>query len=159
MLINSSNIDDYLKRFFDGETTRAEEEELSRYFREEKSLSRENERYREMFAWIDAGMPEERVEKPKRRVLVFKRAAVWWSSVAAIALLALICVTLVMNRKGEAAHFSQSDSYSGSYVENKGMKITDVSSIIYEIKSTLKDVDDMEREIADLNFDFPDLVL
>ena len=155
MQINGSNINDYLKRFFDGETTCAEETELCRYFREEKRLPEGLEQYRRMFAWIEAGMTETGLESSKKRPTVLKKSVIWWSAAVAACIVAVVVTTFSVGSDDDPSLLSRNEIYYGSYVETQVGKNTDISAIMPEIESTLKEVEEMERELANLNFDNP----
>lgn len=155
MQINNSNIREYLERFLEGETTCAEESEMCRYLRTTESLPADLEGYRQMFAWIDEGMPElgESSSKRVRKLRIIRRVLAWGlSSAAVIALL----ITFVLDYHQNAEQRELEARFYGSYVENRGYKNTDISAIMPEIESTLKDVNQMEQELAHLNFDNPD---
>lgn len=87
-----------IARFLDGATTVAEEERMARYFRETADVPEEWRVYRDMFAYMDDGMPLGAVPDfdgvseaaPVRR----RRAVLWWGAgaVAAAAAAALLLV-------------------------------------------------------------------
>ena len=54
--IDPNNIAELLRRFFDGETTCAEEKALEKYFTSDTPLPPELEPYRDMFGWYASGM-------------------------------------------------------------------------------------------------------
>lgn len=148
MIIYGDNINQYLDKFFNGETTRAEEIELGRYFRETPSLPAELSPYKAMFRWIDDGMPE---TYNKRKPKILRSAFVWITSAAA--LIAFV-VTIALNKQ----HTSIDPEliYKGSYVERNSIKNENIAAIMPEIQSTIKQVDEMQQEFEHLNFDSPD---
>lgn len=157
MQITNSTIHYYLTRYFDGETTCAEEAAIVRYFKEEKHLPDNLQDYKAMFVWIDAGMPEGtmRTEKKHYRGTIWS-SAIWWLSSAAV--LALI-ITVASGLRHNVPEMSPEEHYRGSYVQKNGVITDNIVAIMPDIKSTLKQVDDMEKELDNLNFDNPDFII
>ena len=55
MELTNKNIEEYINRFLDGETTNAEEQAIYRFFRTGKVPAHLKE-YAPMFAWYEGGM-------------------------------------------------------------------------------------------------------
>ena len=62
MEVTKNNIEEYIRRFMEGETTNAEEQAIYRFFRA-KEVPEHLKPYTEMFAWYEEGMPEEELSK------------------------------------------------------------------------------------------------
>lgn len=129
-MITRSNIDEYVERFFNGDTTADEEEAIYRYFATER-IPRHLRRYKKMFAWYADKMPYDPYSmlsiKQKRR-----EKAVFWSAAATIiAIVASLSFVLVNNK---AAIQREYKIYEGSYVEINGRKIEDLRIILPQIR-------------------------
>lgn len=79
------HIANILNRFFNGESTLAEEEELGRYFATH-DVDEDWKAYKQMFAYFDGGMKD---EKPAATVVKVRRVK-WWRYAAAAAVVALM---------------------------------------------------------------------
>lgn len=79
------HIESLLELFMQGETSLEQECELSKYFANTTSIPEEWEAYREMFAYIDAGMPLME-EKPKRNIT----RPIWALIAAAVVAIAIM---------------------------------------------------------------------
>lgn len=158
MQINNSNIDEYLDRFFEGRTTCAEESEMMQYFRTSEVPER-LEAYKPMFAWIESGMPESDKEvKPKRPTIIWKTLTWWLSAAAVVAILVSVAMTFEP-QSGNQSISTLEALYRGSYVENNGVRNSNIAAIMPEIKSTLEAVDEMEYEIANMNFENIEVII
>lgn len=60
-MYNEKQIRQLLTRFMEGQTTVEEEQEIARWFAARREVAPDLEDYRQMFAYFDAGMPEEDV--------------------------------------------------------------------------------------------------
>ena len=60
-MYNEKQIRQLLTRFMEGHTTVEEEQEIARWFAARREVAPDLEDYRQMFAYFDAGMPEEDV--------------------------------------------------------------------------------------------------
>lgn len=142
--INKSNIDSLLERFFEGETSRAEERALEEFFAG-KDVPEHLEVYRPMFAWYSAGMPEEsKADRPKRARLLSSPRLWWVSGAAAVAVVAAIGWN----------HFRVSSNaellaacHEGSYVEINGVVYTDINDIYSNIKAINLEAEALELEL------------
>lgn len=85
--VKYDNIHELLDRFFDGNTTCAEEKALEEYFASGAPVPPDCEQYRAMFGWYASGMDESLLpdkSKPKRRKM---KVMAWIASSAAAAAL------------------------------------------------------------------------
>ncbi len=139
--MNSRKIRDIEKlviRFFDGETTLAEERRLYRLF-SRKGLPRELEKYRPVFAAFGSMQAGE--GHRARLVPVFWRAA---CGVAA-ALLLLLGVSAYIDYREDKA---LARLYEGSYVIENGVRTDDLSRIQDDIRQALADAERVEERVG-----------
>ena len=134
-MMKEKEIQQMIERFLNGETTNAEEQMLYDYFAGE-DVSPELMQYREMFRWYSAGMPE---DKGKKRSLPLRR------------ILALAASVLLLVGIGFGIHRYQQQQaeyalYEGSYIIRNGVKITDISKILPELKATEQKVSEMIKQ-------------
>ena len=92
MKLTQKNIEEYIDRFLEGETTNDEERAIYRFFREEKVPVHLQE-YAPMFAWYEGGMQEETVITKKRFHLPIE---VWSIGIAAMITIIKLPTTLPM---------------------------------------------------------------
>ena len=124
-----------IERFLDGATTNAEEQMLYDYFAGE-DIAPELMQYRDMFRWYSAGMPE---MKAKQRRMPLRR------------ILALAASVLLLVGIGFGIHRYQQQQaeyalYEGSYIIRNGVKTTDISKILPELKATEQSVSEMMKQ-------------
>lgn len=139
--MNSRKIRDIEKlviRFFDGETTLAEERRLYRLF-SRKGLPRELEKYRPVFAAFGSMQAGE--GHRARLVPVFRRAV---CGVAAAVLLLLGVWTYIDYREDKAL----ARLYEGSYVIENGVRTDDLSRIQDDIRQALADAERVEERVG-----------
>lgn len=139
-----NNLDDMLRRFFDGETTCAEDKMLEQYFCSNPDIPQNYLQYRNMFCWYASGMDETKlptapvsaVKMPR----LTKQIVVWWTSVAA-ALALLIGL-------GYNVFLSQSTfAPRGSYIVRDSYIITGTDEIESVIDATFAEGNCLEDEI------------
>lgn len=157
--IDPDNIAELLRRFFDGETTCAEEKALEEYFTSDMPLTPELEPYRDMFGWYASGMdlsslPSEKPElavtvsqpapsRPKTRRRI--RPMIWWSSAAA-----MVVLTIGLTWQHKTVQFTPAESqsiYAGSYIVRDGHKITGDAEILGVVQATLLEGSCLDNEI------------
>ncbi len=130
MIINRSNIDEYVERFFNGDTSAGEEEAIYRYFATER-IPWHLRHYKKMFAWYAEKMPYDPSEilsiKQKRR-----EKAIFWSAAAAVAAIVASLAFVLVN--SNTAIQREYKIYEGSYVEIDGRKIKDLRIIMPQIR-------------------------
>lgn len=144
MELNKKNIEDYIDRFLEGETTNAEEQAIYRFFRTSEVPPHLKE-YAPMFAWYEGGMqggPEPKLveetecglqpasasdKKPFRlRIPV----AAWSAGIAAMMVVALGLGLLFYSGNDLPVHSEDWSCYEGSYIEVGGKRITDIKQIL-----------------------------
>ena len=142
MEVTKNNIEEYIRRFMEGETTNAEEQAIYRFFRTEE-VPEHLKPYTEMFAWYEEGMPEEELSKPKAQALWKRIPLEIWSTGIAAMLVVGIGLGIVLSF-GDNQHEDWS-CYEGSYVEVDGKRITDIETILPIILETLKGAEEIEQ--------------
>ena len=118
-----------IERFLEGATTNAEEQILYDYFNS-KDIAESLERYRVMFQWYAAGIPEQKAKHHKRTYAK-------WLAIAASMLL-LVCIGF-----GYRYYQEQQELYAiyeGSYIIRDGIKNTDIRQILPELQATEQEV-------------------
>lgn len=153
--IFKGNLDNLLKRFFDGETTCAEEKLLQDYFCNNNSIPKQYECYREMFHWYASGMDDNllpdssltnefssKVSKKRPKIsIIFRKVSAWISVAAAVAIL------ISMWWHHQNRNSTNYSMYAGSYVEYDGIIITGEDEIMKNIEATLSDGYCLDAEI------------
>ena len=144
MEITNKNIEEYIQRFMEGETTNAEEQAIYRFFHTNE-VPEHLKPYTDMFAWYEEGMPEEKIPKPKTRPLWKRIPLELWSMGIAAMLVIGIGLGIVLSF-GDSTNEEWS-CYEGSYVEVNGKRITDVEAIMPIILETLAEAEEIEKGI------------
>lgn len=146
MEITNKNIEEYILRFMEGETTNAEEQAIYRFFHTEE-VPEHLKPYTDMYAWYEEGMPEEKLPKPKTRPLWVRIPLELWSMGIAAMLVIGIGLGIVLSF-GDSTNEEWS-CYEGSYVEVNGKRITDVKTIMPIILKTLAEAEAIEKGIEE----------
>lgn len=155
MEINKTNINEYLNKFFEGETNREEERALSEFFRNAKSLSGELEEYREMFQWLDSGMREEELPEINKHRVLFNNKILWIISAAVIMIFVFMSGYFIGYN---SSPHNPEIIFRGSYVCHGNFKNNNIKDIMPEIRNTLDQIDEMKEEIDNLNIETKDLL-
>lgn len=144
MTINHDNIDELLARFFEGNTSCAEDKALQQFFTTQ-AIPLRLKQYIPMFRWYADGMPEQNavsVSAPAPAKPVVKK---WISGVAAS-----VAVTLAAGwslSAGNQGNRISGSAYEGSYSEVNGVIMTDFDDIKSEIKITELEATLLELEL------------
>lgn len=146
MEITNKNIEEYIQRFMEGETTNAEEQAIYRFFHTEV-VPEHLKPYADMFAWYEEGMPEEKLPTPQARPLWKRIPLELWSMGIAAVLVIGIGLGIVLSF-GDSTNEEWS-CYEGSYVEVNGKRITDVKTIMPIILETLAEAEAIEKGIEE----------
>lgn len=136
MEIDKRNIEDYINRFLEGETTNAEEQAIYRFFRT-GDVPPHLVEYAPMFAWYEGGMQgepgEQRVEEP-RHIKKHKRLnipiAALSAGIAAMVVVFLGLGLLFYSDNDAPGNMEDWACYEGSYIEVGGKRITDIKQIL-----------------------------
>ena len=146
MEITNKNIEEYIQRFMEGETTNAEEQAIYRFFHTEE-MPEHLKHYTDMFAWYEEGMPEEKLPKPQARPLWKRIPLELWSMGIAAMLVISIGLGIVLSF-GDSTNEEWS-CYEGSYVEVNGKRFTDIETIMPIILETLAEAEAIEKGIEE----------
>lgn len=147
MKVTHKNIEEYILRFMEGETTHAEEQAIYRFFRTEQ-VPEHLKSYTPMFAWYEGGMKEEAtsVDAPESPMVpLWKRVSVrvWSMGIAAMLTVGIGLGVLLTWGEDERNEWA---CYEGSYVEVNGKRITDIGQIMPHILETLARAERIEKE-------------
>ena len=93
-MYNEKQIRQLLTRFMEGHTTVEEEQEIARWFAARREVAPDLEDYRQMFAYFDAGMPEEDVAVTP--VAAGRSSSVARSIALRVAMIAAACVAVAV---------------------------------------------------------------
>ena len=147
MELTNKNIEEYIHRFMEGETTNAEEQAIYRFFRS-GDVPEHLKVYAPMFAWYEEGMPEEKKTEDStiKRKTIWKRIplGVWSMGIAAMLVVGIGLGILSGLDKDMDDEWS---CYEGSYVMINGKRITDEKKIMPIILETLAEAERMEKEM------------
>jgi len=152
MINETENIKTLLNRFFEGETSNADEQTLYRYFAGD-NLPDELAGYKPVFQYFETGLAAEAEampsdDKPLARRIVMRRWYVW-SGLAAAVLAGVIYLV-------SYSRTDTFDPYEGSYIVRGGVKITDTRRIRPEIERTyraaMEQQEAMERLINEATY-------
>ena len=147
MDLTNKNIEEYIHRFMEGETTNAEEQAIYRFFRS-GDVPEHLKVYAPMFAWYEEGMPEEKKEMPieTKTKTFWKRIplGVWSMGIAAML---VIGIGLGILSGLDNDMDDEWSCYEGSYVMINGKRITDEKKIMPIILETLAEAERMEKEM------------
>ena len=149
MEITNKNIEEYIHRFMEGETTNAEEQAIYRFFRN-GNVPEHLKPYTEMFIWYEEGMPEGIKEQPKQDAPkpFWKRIPLeFWSMGIAAMLVVGIGLGIVLSF--ESSPDEEWSCYEGSYVEVNGKRITDMETILPIILETLAEAEAIEKGVEE----------
>ncbi len=163
MELDKRNIEEYINRFLEGETTNAEEQAIYRFFHTGDVPFHLME-YAPMFAWYEGGMQGEAGilqtdgqediaggKKSEKVSPVGKKGfyqhipiAVWSAGIAAMMVIAL-GLGLIFYSENQAGGSGEWSCYEGSYVEVGGKRISDVRQIMPCIIETLEKAERVEK--------------
>ena len=146
MEITNKNIEEYIQRFMEGETTNAEEQAIYRFFHTNE-VPEHLKPYTDMFAWYEEGMPEEKLPTPQAHPLWKRIPLELWSMGIAAMLVIGIGLGIILSF-GDSTNEEWS-CYEGSYVEVNGKRITDVEAIMPIILETLAEAEAIEKGIEE----------
>ena len=138
-------IESLIARFFEGETSNAEERELYDFFTGE-DIPEELMRYKPLFGYFDTGLEEElKTGQEPVQVVKFRRNRGW---LLAAGVAAVLLVGVLVRPLFHASVDGDLERYEGSYVIRNGVKITDLDEIRPEIEAAVRWVAQQEEEQA-----------
>jgi hypothetical protein len=126
-------IEKLLERFFEGETSNEEEQQLYLFFRQEE-IPEELAGYRPVMRYFESGLasePEPEVQHPVVPLHVSNRRKQWIIRISiAASFLILVSSTFFF--------FRNTDPYEGSYIVRNGVRITDLDLIRPELEAAIQ---------------------
>ena len=152
-------IEEQIERFFEGQTSNEEEQELYAFFSNE-NVPEQLLPYRPIFAYFDEGIKEEEfnrqtVERKNKQMSLKKKISLWTGIAASILLLISFGIYHFTREK-------EFNPYEGSYIIRNGVKITDPKIVNPEIEKTLLFVQEQEekndrlrRQLEEINSEDP----
>lgn len=146
------HIEQLVEKFLDGRTTNAEERELYAWFRS-NDVGEEWVELKAMFAWYEAGMPEQeakqkpqlelRASRPERRGL--------WIAVGAVAgVAASLVVALTVWLTFDNSQHNDLSIYAGSYIVDGGVRYDNIEDIENDIEEMLERAERIEQSADEL---------
>lgn len=149
-----TQIEKLLERFFEGQTSNAEEKELYAYFAS-PDIPEELIPYKSMFTYFETGITEEFRNEPisgvKERNWFIQKKHFLIGLCAAVALLFFIVNTFVYRPAEEF------QVYEGSYIVRNGVRITDLDQIKPELEAVIRNMEQQEKQAEQLIFDSEEL--
>lgn len=137
------HIEDLLERFFDGQTSNAEEQELYAFFNS-PGVPEALRSYQSVFAYFETGIKEEFSGQPAEagRTSLKSSGKFWlWIGIGvAVSLLFFLVYSQDFDRP---ASFNP---YEGSYIVRNGVRITDMKEILPELEYSLREVKLQQEE-------------
>ena len=143
-----NNIKRLIDKFFNGDTTLDEEQQLYDFFGNEQ-IPKELEEYRSMFVGFGAisCKPEEHSPKTQKAILHPLRRKLFYAlSGIAAAIILFIGITTVIDLHEDKV---LAQTYAGSYVIVNGERIDDLSRIKPDIENALNNARHIERHIEE----------
>lgn len=140
MKVTKDNVEQFIGRFMEGETSNAEEAALYKFFREE-NIPEKLKMYKPMFAYFEGGLKREEplvhephAQKRWRRYILPVITGVAACFIGAVGFM----------------HYEQKqnlyNSYSGSYVIEHGRRLSDIRQIMPKLKMVEMHADEAELQ-------------
>lgn len=146
------HIEQLVEKFLDGRTTNAEERELYAWFRS-NDVGEEWAELKAMFAWYEAGMPEQEAElKPhlERRSPRSERRGLWIAVGAVAGVAASVVVALTVWLTFNNSQHNDLSIYAGSYIVDGGIRYDNISDIENDIEEMLERAERIEQSADEL---------
>lgn len=146
------HIEQLVEKFLDGRTTNAEERELYAWFRS-NDVGEEWAELKAMFAWYEAGMPEQEAEhKPhlERRSPRSERRGLWIAVGAVAGVAASVVVALTVWLTFNNSQHNDLSIYAGSYIVDGGIRYDNISDIEKDIEEMLERAERIEQSADEL---------
>jgi hypothetical protein len=128
-----SSIEKLIERFFEGESSNEEEQQLYTFFNG-NDIPQHLFPYRSLFAYFETGIKKENNHQDIRLITLrpFQKKSVFlWAGFAASLLIFISLGVYHLVRENDCR------LYEGSYIVRNGIKITDPKVVIPEVKKTL----------------------
>lgn len=144
MILTRENIEEYITRFMEGETTNEEERAIYRFFRSEE-VPEHLKVYAPMFAWYEEGMPEKQAVVSLKTPRRFRLPVEIWSIGIAATIAVVVGLGTLLFWDKDNNELDEWACYEGSYIEVRGKRITNVKQILPSILETLNEADRIEQ--------------
>lgn len=131
------HIEDLLERFFDGQTSNVEEQELYAFFNS-PGVPEALRSYQSVFAYFETGIKEEfsgQTDEAGRTSL--KSSGKFWLWIGIGVAVSLLFFLVYSQDFDRPASFNP---YEGSYIVRNGVRITDMKEILPELEYSLREV-------------------
>ena len=131
------HIEDLLERFFDGQTSNVEEQELYAFFNS-PGVPEALRSYQSVFAYFETGIKEEfsgQTDEAGRTSL--KSSGKFWLWIGIGVAVSLLFFLVYSQDFDRPASFTP---YEGSYIVRNGVRITDMKEILPELEYSLREV-------------------
>ena len=144
MILTRENIEEYITRFMEGETTNEEERAIYHFFRSEE-VPEHLKVYAPMFAWYEEGMPEKQAVVSLKTSRRFHLPVEIWSIGIAATIAVVVGLGSLLFWDKDNNELDEWACYEGSYIEVRGKRITNVKQILPSILETLNEADRIEQ--------------
>ena len=151
-MTQKEHIKQLVESFLDGRTTNAEERELYAWFRS-NDVGEEWVELKAMFAWYEAGMPEEReAETPRIEPLRPRpeRRGLWIAVGAVAGVAASVVVALTVWLTFDNNQHDDLSIYAGSYIVDGGVRYDNIEDIESDIEALLERAELIEQSANEL---------
>ena len=146
------HIEQLVEKFLDGRTTNAEERELYAWFRS-NDVGEEWAELKAMFAWYEAGMPEQEAEqKPQLELRASRpeRRGLWIAVGAVAGVAASLVVALMVWLTFDNSQHNDLSIYAGSYIVDGGVRYDNIEDIENDIEEMLERAERIEQSADEL---------
>ena len=151
-MTQGEHIEQLVEKFLDGRTTNAEERELYAWFRS-NDVGEEWAELKAMFAWYEAGMPEEKeAEIPHIEPLRprSERRGLWLAVGAVAGVAASVVVALTVWLTFDNGSSNDLSIYAGSYIVDGGVRYDNINDIEGDIEALLERAELIEQSADEL---------
>lgn len=143
------HIEQLLERFFDGQTSNAEEQELYSFFNS-PAVPEALKPYQPVFGYFETGIKEELNEKDTNGKHFLRKLSLkkwlWIGACAAASILFFLVYSYHTDRPDTF------NPYEGSYIVRNGIRITDMEQIMPELESTVRETERSQRRAQQISF-------
>lgn len=143
------HIEQLLERFFDGQTSNAEEQELYSFFNS-SDVPEALKSYQLVFGYFETGIREELNEKEAKDGNPSRKSALkkwlWIGTCAAASLLLFLIYSFRTERPDPF------NPYEGSYIVRNGVRITDMERILPELEYAIREVEHHQEQAEQIAY-------
>lgn len=143
------HIEYLLERFFDGQTSNAEEQELYSFFAG-PDVPEALRSYQPVFSYFETGIGEEFNEQIMENEYFSRKSSVkkWlWIAACGVASLLIFLVYFWGNNRPDPFN-----PYEGSYIVRNGVRITDINKILPELEYTLREAKLLQEQAEKVDY-------